>query len=135
MPHWHCDYFFRFKKIVRLSSPFFRDNSSLINEAWRRQGSKWKTKYETISGKALLIGLNAEEGRKDKTIVKLKCHKIFQFIFFKKTRVTQWDERYCSVLIADILYESCYVNLLFSLLNKLCLYFCMSPNDVIVVNI
>jgi len=39
------------------------------------------------------------------------------------------------VFIADILYESCYVNLLFSLLNNICLYSCTSPNDVIVVNV
>jgi len=53
--------------------------------------------------------------------------------FFGKPRVTQSDKIYFSVYIADILYESCYVNLLFSLLNNICLYSFTSPNDVIVV--
>ena len=128
--------FLQVHKTVRLSNAFFRDNSSLIKEAWwRRQGTKWKTKYETISGKALLIELNAEESRKDKTIVKWRCNIIFPFIFFRKALVTQWDERYFSVCIADILYESCCVNLLFSLLNNIRLYSCTSLNGLIVVNV
>jgi hypothetical protein len=65
----------------------------------------------------------------------MKVPYTFPFIFFRKPRVTQWDERYISVFIADILYESCYVNLLFSLLNNICLYSYTSPNDVIVVNV